>query len=138
MYKNYRAHTKLLLNQYICICLQELLSNTETCMMDKGLSTSRNVILVLHCKKHTRTLNNDKTRDRLIYRWAGIWVLLIYRYQPSIGVDKTLLSSSCIQTTCTMNQVKTFIYEVIHKKSQTVQFLQNPNWKTSWIFRGFE
>jgi len=46
-------------------------------------------------------------RDRLIYR-GDIWVLPIYQYQPkqpilsaSVSVDKMLLYSSCMQTTCT-------------------------------------
>ena len=46
-----------------------------------------------------------RSRDRPIYR-ADIWVLPIYRYwpkrpilSPSVGVDKTLLYSSRIQTT---------------------------------------
>jgi len=53
---------------------------------------------------------NTSSRDilaRSIY-WADIWVLPIYQYQPKqlilsalVGVDKTLLYSSCIQTTCT-------------------------------------
>jgi len=46
------------------------------------------------------------TRDRPIYR-IDIWILPIHRYQPkrpivsaSVGVDKTLLYSSSMQTTC--------------------------------------
>jgi len=47
-----------------------------------------------------------QTTDRPIYQ-ANIWVLPIYRYRPklpiklaSVGVDKTLLYSSRMQTTC--------------------------------------
>jgi len=47
-----------------------------------------------------------KIRDRPTYQ-ADIWGSLIYWYRPkqlilssSVGVDKTLLYSSCIQTAC--------------------------------------
>jgi len=42
--------------------------------------------------------------QRWTHIWADIWILLIYRYRPkwsaSEGVDKALLYSSRIQTTC--------------------------------------
>jgi len=55
----------------------------------------------------SRKTPGTKSRDRPTY-WADIWVSMIYRYRPkllilsaSVGVDKTLLYSSHIQTTCT-------------------------------------
>ena len=73
---------------------------------EKNLNTRFGIMWAIGVTTYKSEIWIVTVRDRPIYR-ADIWVLPIYRYPPkwpilsaSVGVDKMLLYSSRMQTTC--------------------------------------